>query len=254
MIKVNRPIIGVTSDYNGGDRPEFGGKEETVFIRNRYLNAIEATGGIPLVLGPLARPAKMIAPLLDRIDGLLLTGSGPDIDPQLYGEPQKFKFKKMSPKRSGFERRLAEAALQKRTPIFGICGGMQLLNVLGGGSLFQDIGKQVPHSLRHQRGGAPVHLIEIFKGTLLSRIVRRTGLLVNSSHHQAINKVAPGYVVNAIAPDGVVEGIESQGDNFVVGVQWHPEYLNPEDKSRSLFVAFLREAARFRSEIERRRR
>lgn len=248
------PIIGITSDYNGGDRPEFGGREATAFIRNRYLHAIEATGGVPLVLAPVDRASKLADAMLDRIDGLLLTGSGPDIDPARYGERQKFKFKKVSPKRSDFEWKLAEAALQKGTPILGICGGMQLLNVVGGGTLYQDIQKQLPGALRHQRGGRPAHLIEIQKGSLLSRIVGRTRLRVNSSHHQGVHKIAPGYRISAVALDGVVEGIEAVEAPFIFGVQWHPEYLNREDRSRTFFAAFLAAAARFRSAMRRKGR
>ena len=240
-----KPVIGITSDYNGGDRPEFGGKEPTAFIRNRYINAIEACGGVPLVLPPV-KEAKMAKEIVARIDGLLLTGSGPDIDPALYGERQRFPFKKVDPKRSGLERELVKRACEKEMPILGICGGMQLLNVAGGGSLYQDLPSQLPRSLKHDHGGKPSHPIEIKKGTLLARIVRQSQLFVNSSHHQGVKEVAPGYVVNAMAEDGVIEGIESVDFPFVVGVQWHPEYLHEGDQSRTIFKAFLKRAARFR--------
>lgn len=240
-----RPVIGVTSDYNGGDRPEFGGKEPTAFIRTRYINAIEACGGVPMVLPPV-NDAKMAKEILTRLDGLLLTGSGPDIDPALYGERQRFSFKKVDPKRTSLERELVKRACEKEMPILGICGGMQLLNVAGGGSLYQDIPGQVPSALKHDHGGKPSHSIEIKRGTLLARIVGQIQLFVNSSHHQGVKEVAPGYVVNAMAEDGVIEGIESADFPFVVGVQWHPEYLHQEDQSRTIFKAFLKRAARFR--------
>lgn len=240
-----KPVIGMTSDYNGGDRPEFGGKEPTAFIRNRYINAIEACGGVPVVLPPV-NDSKMAKEILFRIDGLLLTGSGPDIDPGLYGERQRFSFKKVDPKRSGLERELVKRACEKEMPILGICGGMQLLNVAGGGSLYQDIPSQVPGALKHDHGGKPSHPIEIKKGTLLSRIVGKLQLYVNSSHHQGVKQVAPGYIVSALAEDGVIEGIEADGFPFVVGVQWHPEYLHKEDQSRNIFRAFLKRAARHR--------
>lgn len=238
-----KPIIGITSDYNGGDRPEFGGKIPTCFLRDRYVHAIEATGGIPLILPPLKSPSKSARSILDRIDGLLLTGSGPDIDPKVYGERRRFRFKTVDPKRFSLERELVRHALKREMPILGICGGMQMLNVAAGGSLYQDIKGQIPKSMQHQRGGKPAHLIEVKEGTLLSKIMRENQLHVNSAHHQGVKQVAPGYIVNAEAPDGVIEGIEAVGYPFVLGVQWHPEFLNTEDRSATLFKAFLKMAA-----------
>ena len=241
-----KPVIGVTSDYNGGDRPEFGGREETCYIRSRYLRAVEETGGAPVVLSPVDDPSKTAPSILDRIDGLLLTGSGPDIDPALYGERRRFPFRKMSSKRSDFEIALVRRAIRKGIPILGICGGMQILNVAGGGSLYQDIPKQVSNALPHQQGKKRCHFIQIEKGTLLSRLLKRTRLKVNSAHHQGVKRAAPGYVVNAVAEDGVIEGIEAAGYPFVLGVQWHPEYLHAEDQSRDIFKAFLKMATRYR--------
>lgn len=241
-----KAIIGITSDYNDGDRPEFGGKIPTCFLRDRYVRAIEATGGIPLILPPLESPSKSVKSILERIDGLLLTGSGPDIDPEVYGERRRFRFKTVHRKRFSLERALVHEAMKKKMPILGICGGMQLMNVAAGGSLYQDIKGQIPKAMQHQRGGKPAHMIEVKKGTFLSKILKGGELRVNSAHHQGVKQVAPGYVVNAEAPDGVIEGIEAAGYPFVLGVQWHPEFLNPEDRSEILFKAFLKMAARYR--------
>lgn len=242
-----KPVIGITSDYNGGDRPEFGGKEPTAFIRNRYVRAIERCGGIPFVIPPV-EASKLAGDFLSRIDGLLLTGSGPDIDPALYGERQRFRFKKVDPKRSALERELVKRACEKKMPVLGICGGMQLLNVAGGGSLYQDLPKQLPHTLKHDVGGKITHPVEIKKGTILARILGQLTLPVNSSHHQGVKEPAPGYIVNAMAEDGVIEGIEAPDFPFVLGLQWHPEYLHEEDLSRKIFKAFLRMAGKFRKE------
>lgn len=239
------PIIGITSDHNSGDRPEFGGKEETYFIRARYVNAIEKMGGIPFILGPVSRPWKIVSGLLDRVDGLLLTGSGPDIDPKLYGENQRYKFRLISEKRSAFEWSLTKSAMRREMPILGICGGMQLLNVMGGGSLYQDIGKEAPHPLPHDNGAKPCHKIAVKRGTILSTVINRKELLVNSSHHQGIKTLAKHYVVNAESPDGLIEGIEHPDYPFLLGVQWHPEYLHKEDSSRNIFKAFLKASVQY---------
>ncbi|MBI3803677.1 MAG: gamma-glutamyl-gamma-aminobutyrate hydrolase family protein [Nitrospirae bacterium] len=241
-----RPVIGITSDYNGGDRPEFGGKIATCFLRDRYVQAIESTGGIPLLLPPLEAPLKSAQAILDRIDGLLLTGSGPDIDPAAYGERRRFPFKTVHPKRFSLERALIRHALRREMPILGICGGMQMLNVAAGGSLYQEIREEIPKAIQHQRGGKPAHLISIQKGSLLSKIIKRDQLRVNSAHHQGVNRVARGYIANAESPDGVIEGIEAVNHPFVLGVQWHPEFLNAEDRSRSLFKSFLKMATQYR--------
>lgn len=239
-----KPIIGITSDYNDGDRPEFGGKIPTCFLRDRYVHAVEATGGIPLILPPLGSPSRSARSILERIDGLLLTGSGPDIDPGSYGERRRFPFKTVHPKRFLLEQELVRQAKKKGMPILGICGGMQLMNVAAGGSLYQDIKEQIPKAMQHQRGGKPAHMIEVKKGTLLSKILKGDRLRVNSAHHQGVKQVAPGYVVNAEADDGVIEGIEAVGYPFVLGVQWHPEFLNADDQSATLFKAFLKMAVR----------
>ncbi len=239
------PIIGITSDHNSGDRPEFGGKEETYFIRARYVSAIEKMGGIPFVLGPVSHHRKIVSGLLDHVDGLLLTGSGPDIDPKLYGETQKFKFKLISEKRSAFEWSLTEAAMRREMPIMGICGGMQLLNVMGGGSLYQDIGKEMRHALSHDNGAKPCHKISVKGGTLLSTIIKFKELFVNSSHHQGVKTLAKNYAVNAESTDGLIEGIEHPDYPFLLGVQWHPEYLHKEDSSRNIFKAFLKASIQY---------
>lgn len=243
-----KPLIGVTPDFNAGDRKEWGGREPTYFLRARYVRAIEDLGGIPIVL-PLVADLGARRRLLTHIDGLLLTGSGPDLAPELYGERQKYRFQVMSQRRATFELEMAQLARAADLPLLGICGGMQALNVAFGGSLYQDIGSQRLHFLQH-RQSAPAtqlsHGVRIAPKSLLRRIVKSQTIRVNSSHHQSVKDVAASLRTSAVAPDGIIEAIESPSQRFLLGIQWHPEFLFDRHRPhRRLFEAFL-EAARGR--------
>jgi putative glutamine amidotransferase len=242
-----KPIIGVTPDFNAGDREDMGGKEPTYFLRARYPRAIEAAGGVPVIL-PFTENPEDRRRLLQGLDGLLLTGSGPDLPPSLYGERRRFDYRVMSRERSEFELDMARLAVKAGLPVLGICGGMQSLNVALGGSLVQDIRAQVPSALAHQVGPAtkPAHMVDVAPRTLLRRITREARLRVNSSHHQSVKRLAPSLIASAVAPDGVIEALEAAHASrhpFLLGVQWHPEFLYDRDAvQRRLFLAFLKAA------------
>ncbi|MGH7232988.1 MAG: gamma-glutamyl-gamma-aminobutyrate hydrolase family protein [Nitrospiraceae bacterium] len=238
-----KPIIGVTPDYNAGDREDMGGREPTYFLRARYVRAIEDLGGVPLIL-PLTDDRSIRRSLLKGVHGLLLTGSGPDLPPGLYGERKRYPFRVVSRRRYEFELDLSRMAADAGMPVLGICGGMQAMNVAMGGSLIQDIPSQIESALPH-RSPLPAtrlsHSVEVAPRTVLARIVRETTIRVNSSHHQSVKQVAPSLVASAVAPDGVIEAIESPTHPFVLGVQWHPEFLyDRHDVHRRLFQAFLK--------------
>jgi len=240
-----KPIIGVTTDFNAGDREDMGGKEPTYFLRARYVNAIEAVGGVPLIL-PLTDESAVRRRFVKGLDGLLLTGSGPDLPPSLYGERQRYQFRVMSERRYDFELEMIQLAVAADLPVLGICGGMQALNVSLGGTLIQDIPSQVVEPLPHRAPGPATkhaHPVRITAKSLLSRITGRATMQVNSSHHQSVKKPAPGLVASAVATDGVIEAIESPKQRFLLGVQWHPEFLYDHDViQRKLFAAFLKAA------------
>lgn len=242
-----KPIIGVTPDYNAGDRKEWGGREPTYFLRARYVRAIEELGGIPLIL-PLVADRTARTRLLHDVDGLLLTGSGPDLPPALYGERQRYTFRVMSERRSTFELDMVHLARKADVPVLGICGGMQAMNVACGGSLYQDISSQFATPLQHRQPKPATslsHAVTITPGSLLRRVVRTMTLRVNSSHHQSVKSVAPSLVASAVAPDGIVEAIESPTHRFFLGIQWHPEFLfDRYPLHRRLFEALLRAASR----------
>ncbi len=242
-----KPLIGITPDFNAGDREDMGGHEPTYFLRARYVRAIEELGGIPLVL-PLIADSRARRRLLNDLDGLLLTGSGPDLDPRLYGERQRYKFQVVSRRRADFELEIVRLATKSGLPTLGICGGMQSINVACGGSLFQDIPSQVRDPLQH-RQPAPAtalsHSVTVAPGTLLRRIVHQARLRVNSSHHQSVKEVAPSLIASAVALDGIIEAIESPVHRFFLGIQWHPEFLfDRHELHRRLFQAFLKAASR----------
>jgi putative glutamine amidotransferase len=243
-----KPFVGITSDYSPAGRDgSLSKKEDTYFLRARYLRAIEDLGGIPFIL-PLTETPALQSKLLDKMDGLLVTGSGDDLDPRLYGERKRAAFPLMDPRRARFELSMIRAAVRRDLPVLGICGGLQAMNVALGGSLLQDIRKLVPDALVHKQKISaihPSHSVQIEPATRLHAIVKRRNLRVNSSHHQAPAGIAPGLSVNAVSPDGVIEGLESTVSRFVIGIQWHPEFLYRKDEaSQRLFRAFLRAAGR----------
>lgn len=244
-----KPLIGVTPDFNAGDREDMGGREPTYFLRARYLRAIEHAGGIPLVLPLIVKPREL-RQILSTLDGLLITGSGADLAPELYGEQQQFPFRRMSKERANLELQISHLAYKARLPTLGICGGMQSINVALGGTLYQDIPSQlstrVPHQPAHP-ATKPAHLIAIAPRSLLWRITRKQRCRVNSSHHQSVKTVAVSLRQTAVAPDGVIEAIEAPTHPFYLGVQWHPEFLFDRYADHlNLFKAFIRAAKRFR--------
>jgi putative glutamine amidotransferase len=162
----------------------------------------------------------MVDAFLDRISGLVVTGGAFDVPPEAYGEAPREGLGTLKPARTRFETALLQAALRRNMPVLGVCGGMQLLNVVLGGTLFQDIQRDLPEARNHEQAhdrGQPSHPVEVREGTLLAELVGRGQLMVNSTHHQAVSRLGEGLVASAVAPDGVVEGIESSNGAFAVG-------------------------------------
>ena len=222
------------------------GVEDKRMIVNRdYLEAVFRAGGNP-VLFPVTGDPEQIAGLLDRVDGVLLTG-GEDVNPSLYGEKKESFCGECSDSRDAMEFPLCREALRRRMPVFAICRGLQLLSCALGGNLYQDLAAQFGTKLshpRHDEPGNPVHSVDVLPGTLLSAVVGAGPLEVNSRHHQGIRDPGKGLRVNAVAPDGLAEGIELPGYPFVLGVQWHPETLSDRYPAhQKLFDAFVRACA-----------
>ena len=229
------PLVGVTLD----DEPAGGySKFPWYALRQNYLSALTGAGALPVALeqAPALAEAYMA-----RLDGLVISGGDFDVDPALFGAEGRHDSVTTKDRRTGFELAVTRAALAQNKPVFGICGGQQLLAVALGGSLIQHIPEEVPEALAHEQPNPrdqPGHEVAIVAGTLLHRITGSDNLMVNSAHHQAVATVAVGTVVDATAPDGVIEGIEVPARRFCLGVQWHPEFLI-SDGDRCLFAAFV---------------
>ncbi len=242
---MHKPIIGVTPDFNAGNRKDMGGTKPTYFLSAYYLQAIEKAGGIPFIL-PLVLNRAAWRQMTAHVHGLLVTGSGSDLAPELYGETQRYKFTRMSEQRAALELGMINTAYRAGLPLLGICGGMQSLNVALGGTLYQDIHAQFRTPLEHRpayTAHRTAHAVRVAPHSLLRRITGKARIEVNSSHHQSVKQVAPKLIQTAIAPDGVIEAIEAPDRAFVLGVQWHPEFLLDRDPvQRRLFTALIRAA------------
>ncbi len=232
---MQRPVIGLTLD---SEPPGGYSGQPWYAIRENYCGAVVRAGGLPLLL---PHEPGCAAAYLNRIDGLVVTGGAFDVDPALFGAGTRHATVTTKDRRTAFEKSVAEGALDRDMPVLGICGGEQLLNVVLGGTLIQHIPDEVEGALAHEQPNPrtePGHDVAVARDSLLHRIVGADGMAVNSAHHQAALDVGGGVVVNAVAPDGVIEGIESTRHRFCLGVQWHPEYEIDQGDAR-LFKAFV---------------
>ncbi len=215
------PIVGLTLDT----APPTGiSKVGRYLIRENYCGAVAAAGGIPFGLPHEPDLAQAYA---ERIDALVVTGGGFDVDPALFGAASRHPTVTLKEGRTQFEWAVTQAMLDRDKPVLGICGGQQLLNVMLGGTLIQHIEDEVQGSVLHEQPNPrtePGHLVTVTPGTLLHRLTGVSEIAVNSAHHQAVKAVGPQALANAVAPDGVIEGIESRIHRFCLGVQWHPEF------------------------------
>jgi putative glutamine amidotransferase len=235
----HKPLIIITLD---AESPGGYSKMPWYALRENYCTAIEMAGGIPL---PVPHHSNLAENYADLADGFVFTGGNFDIDPNLYGHEFCHNKVTLKPQRTLFEWRLLQEAYTRQKPILGICGGMQLLNVVLGGTLIQHIPDEVSNCLAHEQPNArtePGHEIHIEENTLLYRLVRKNHLAVNSAHHQAVKTLAKGLSVNAVAPDGVIEGIEDLTHPFCLGLQWHPEY-HVSDAVPYIFTGLIQAAA-----------
>lgn len=224
-----RPIIGITCKRRtGSSRP------------TNYIRAVEAYNGTPVLLSPDGPAVE-----LTKMDGLLLTGGG-DIHPDYFNQAWHPKLLYVDERRDNLEIPICQEALEADMPIFGICRGIQIMNVATGGSLYQDIKTEYPKdALTHKKVKSEdsQHEIEIVPGSQLSDIVAAHQAVVNSAHHQALDEIGEGFVVTARSNDDIIEAIEDPSKRFAIGVQYHPERMLATaeflEHRRKLFEAFI---------------
>lgn len=234
-MKQSKPIVGINGDF----RPARKDGCALSWFNSGYYDSITAAGGLPVLIPPYANDADL-KQALQQLDGLVLAGCTQDLDPVKMGLQPHPHTRPMPVRREEFDRRLAKMAFDMRLPTVAIGAGMQTLNVVLGGTLFQHLAEEIPKALHHRD---PVekpnrHIIEIVEGTLCWDIYGPGEIRVNSDHHMAINQLAPQFRASAKAPDGVIECYESVMNGwFCLGVQWHPE----DDTSSALDMQIFQE-------------
>ncbi len=231
------PLIGFTLDFE--TTPTYS-KMPWYAIRENYCASVARCGGVPL---GLPHETEFVNHYLNILSGLVITGGAFDIPPSLYGDTSVHETVVTKDRRTQFEFAITSGAIERNMPVLGICGGQQLLNVVLGGTLIQHIPDTIANALPHEQPNPrtePGHHVQVEPGTLLHRILGSSSAEVNSAHHQAVATAAPGAVINAVAPDGVIEGIELPQTRhpFCLGVQWHPEYHVTSADTR-IFEAFI---------------
>lgn len=232
-----KPLIAVTPLVNE--------KRKLQLMQPGYLKGIELAGGAPVVL-PVTQDKQVLEAILSRCAGVLLTG-GHDVDPALYGQETLPECGEFSPARDALENWLIGWVLERDMPVLAICRGVQMLNVHLGGTLYQDLPTQHPGGVEHSQQPPyeeTVHTVEVEAGSFLAGLIGSGTLPVNSLHHQAVDTVAPGLVVDALSEDGIVEAVHLPGKKFVLGVQWHPEYCcTTQNRAAEIFQGFVRACA-----------
>ncbi len=237
QVNMTRPLILIPTPIQDEKKRAFS-------MGRNYVRSLIDAGAVPL-LAPVTLNERDLRAMYELAGGVMLAG-GADVDPALFGEARHEKTAGIDPDRDRAEFLLARWAVADDKPLFGICRGIQSLNVAFGGSLIQDIPSQWPTTLRHNGhyDGATreqvLHTVRPAPGSRVAQMLAASEAGVNSFHHQAVRQVAQGFVVTSRAGDGIIESIELPDRRFVVGVQWHPEEMSESraDMMR-LFVAFV---------------
>jgi len=244
----SRPIIGVPTQTLEEIPDEL---PRCWVMSQQYVRVLVAAGGVPWIIPLIQGDTATLRNIYDRLDGLFLPG-GVDLDPAAYHEGPNDLVGRTDPARDEIELTLTRWALDDKKPLLAVCRGIQVLNVAAGGTVHQDLATQLPGALKHdyfpRRGQYTrdllVHDVTLTKDSRLETILDAPAVEVNSMHHQGIKDVAQGLRPTAYAPDGLIEGLESQNGHFLLGVQWHPEALVERDpRMGRLFAAFI-DAAR----------
>ncbi len=241
----NRPLIGVNMDFRASAKSH---AQQSV-TPTGYYDALLAAGALPIMLPPVTRESDLL-PILEKLDGVVLTGGDQDLDPRKMGLTPHPSVTVMSERRELSDRLLCKHVQQEKIPTLGIGLGMQELNVVAGGGLFvhlpEDLPKCIPHFDPH--GGAHRHTVVMRPKTRLAEIYGPSEVRVSSHHHMGIRKLAPAFRIGALAPDGLIEAYEGKDPSWwVVGVQWHPENEGHISLDTQLIESFVEAARGFRA-------
>ena len=234
---MGKPFIGINGDF----RPAKKDATALSWFNTGYYDSVIAAGGLPILIPPFANDEDL-KQILKQLDGLVLAGCTMDLDPVRMGMDKHPHTRPMPTRREDFDRRLCRKAVEMRIPILAIGSGMQLLNVICGGTLFQHVPEDIPRSLHHNDGVEANlrHIIDIVPGSRMDTIYGPGEIRVNSQHHMAVDQLAGMFTVSARCPDGVIESIESTEANwYAVGVQWHPENETSSALDMQVFENFL---------------
>ena len=244
---MKKPVIGITCSIE--EKEDRNRKYPVIYpfdyLKRQYYLAVEKSGGVPLLL-PNLKELSLIEEILELVEGILISG-GYDVHPKYYGEKLEHKSVKLTPDRDKFESALVKKARDRKIPILGICRGHQLINVAFGGTLYQDLSLRDENTFDHKAGKVlnyrKRHKVTIKEDSKLFSILGKKEILVNTSHHQLIKKIAPGFVATAWSKeDGVIEGMESLKDKYLLSVQWHPEVDIEEKISKLIFTSLVENA------------
>ena len=242
---MGRPVIGITPNYEEDERigivTDLGTSgQDWNYIAGDYTSMIEKAGGIPVIL-PIA-DTQYIDDVLDSIDGLLISG-GSDVGPELYHEFPIPELGKVNTRRDMYEVALIRRAFERDIPMLGICRGIQMINVALGGTLYQDVVKQLnvlPHSTPHYPRNTGWHEVHFTEGSMAEKIFGKSSIMTNSYHHQSVKKACNGSVITGKTSDGIVEVLEFPEKRFAVAVQWHPEMMYDSAEQLLLSEAFIK--------------
>lgn len=237
---MKKPIIGISGSWIIDQNGMFPGYHRS-YVNDDYISAVILEGGIPFII-PFSTDKDVIKQQVENIDALILSG-GHDVTPKFYQQDPHQKLGEVWPERDEFDFTLIKEAEKRKIPILGICRGAQILNVYHGGTLYQDLDAFPKEAIKHDQGHTPTfesHSIDIKEDSLLAEILETNQTMVNSFHHQVIDKLPSFFEAEAHANDGVIEAfVNKQYDGIEFGVQWHPEMLHKTDPSMAKLFNYL---------------